>query len=464
MAQATHKPKKDLTTGSIRKHIIFLAAPMLVAMFMHNLFTLVDTFFVGRLGPEAIAAVAASFPIFFIIIALNSGMGIGVSSFVARSIGAKNFGKVNVIAENGLLIAAALSVLTLAIGFFTIKPLVSFLGVEATVAAFMKDYLSVIYFGSGAFFFANVANAMLQGEGDAKTPMKALVMANIANIILDPLFIFGYGPFPQLGVKGAAIATIISASLGMLYSYSHLFSGKALVKLRFKKLAYSSEIVKGILAVSIPTTASQGALAVGIFFLNKIVASFGSTALAGFGIAIRLESVAILPAFAVGLAALAVIGQNIGARQYERARHASLTATIAAFAFMEAIGILFILTSPLWLSAFTKNPEVISYGRHYFSIVALAYGFIGLRIIAASSFQGLGKALPVLGITTLNFGLMIALAYLLAFKAGTGISGVWQGILIADIIAGIAAQLWFWNTLKHAERLHLENKVVAVPG
>ncbi|MBI2581104.1 MATE family efflux transporter [Candidatus Woesearchaeota archaeon] len=461
------KPKKDLTTGSIRKHIVFLAAPMLVAMFMHNLFTLVDTFFVGRLGPEAIAAVAASFPIFFIIIALNSGMGIGVSSFVARSIGAiralrrpyqpSNFEKVNVIAENGLLIAAVLSVLTLAIGFFTIKPLVSFLGVSATVAAFMKDYLSVIYLGSGAFFLANVANAMLQGEGDAKTPMKALVIANLANIILDPLFIFGYGPFPQLGVKGAAIATIISQSIGMLYSYSHLFSGKALVRLRFKKLVYSNEIVRGILAVSIPTTASQGMLAVGIFFLNKIVASFGSLALAGMGVAFRLESVAVLPAFAVGLATLSVIGQNIGARQYGRARLASIFSSVSAFMFMEAVGIILLLASPLLLSIFTKDAAVIAYGRQYFSIVALAYGFLGLRLIAASSFQGLGKAWQVLAITSFAFGLMIALAYALAFPLQLGLKGVWLGIMTAHLVAGIAALLWFQNTLKNAEMTHFQN-------
>ncbi len=451
-----HKPKKDLTTGSVRKHIMLLAAPMLVAMFSHNLLTLVDTFFVGRLGAEAIAAVAASFPIFFIIIALNSGMGIGVSSAVARSIGKKDFEKTTVIAENGLLIAVALSLLMVA-GFFTIEPVISFMGVADPIASLMKGYISILYLGSAVFFFGNVASAMLQGEGDAKTPMKAMVISNLLNIALDPVLIFGPGPIPAMGVNGAAIATVISVTFGALYTYSHLFGDKAIVKLTFKKLAYSSKAIRDILVISIPTAASQGSIAVGIFFLNKLVASFGSTALAGFGIAIRAEAIAILPAFAIGFAALAVIGQNIGARQYERARHASLVATVAAFAFMEAVGIILLLTSPLWLSAFTQSAEVISYGRHYFSIAAMAYGFIGLRIIAASSFQGLGKALPVFGVTTLNFGLMIALAYILAFKAGTGISGIWWGILIADIIAGVAAQLWFQNTLRHAERLHMEN-------
>lgn len=457
MTAPNPKPKKDLTTGSIRKHIVFLAAPMFVAIFMHNLFTLVDTFFVGRLGPEAIAAVAASFPVFFIIIALMTGLGVGVNSFVARSIGAKNFEKVNIIAENGLLIAAALYLLTLLTGFFTIRPLVAFLGVQPDVAGFMIDYLSVIYLGSAAFFFGHIANALLQGEGDTKTPMKALVMANIINVMLDPVLIFGLGPLPALGVKGAAIATIASQALGAVYAYSHLFSGKAFVQLRFKKLVYSAETVKGILSVSLPTTASQGAVAVGMLLINKLVATFGSTALAGFGVAFRLESIAILPAMAIGLATLSVIGQNMGAKQYARARHASLISTAAAFAFMETIGIIFIFASPLLISAFTDNPEVIGYGSQYFTIVALAYGFIGLRLIAANSFQGLGKAVPVLLITAFTFAVMLSLAYVLAFSLSLGLRGIWLGVLAANIIAGIAAQLWFQNMLKHAEKIHLKN-------
>lgn len=433
---------------------------MLVAMFMHNLFVLVDTFFVGKLGPEAIAAIAVSYPMFFLIMALNAGMGVGVNSLVARTIGAKNFEKVSLIAENGLLVAAALSVLTLAIGLFTIKRFISFVGVMPDVAVFMKDYISIIYVGSAAFFFSNVANSMLQGEGNAKTPMKALVIANLANIILDPVLIFGLGPVPALGVKGAAVATILSMLLGAAYSYSHLFSGKAIVKLRFKKLVYSPEIIKGILDVGIPTTASHGAVAVGNFFVNKFVASFGSAALAGFGVAFRMESIAILPALAISIATLSTIGQNIGAKQYERARHASTFSTITAFLFMTAVGVMFFLTSPLWISIFTNSAEVIGYGKHYFTIVALAYGFIGLRFIAASSFQGLGKAKYVLAITSFNFGLMIAAAYILAFKLGLGISGIWIGMLIAHITAGVLAQLWFQNTLRHAERLHLENSII----
>src|SRR3989338_7197686 len=399
------KPKKDLTKGSVKKHIISLAAQMLVAMFMHNLFTLVDTFFVGKLGPEAIAAVSASFPIFFIIMSLMIGLGIGVNSSVARSIGAKNLEKVNMIAENGLLIAAVLSLIVTVAGFFTIKPLISFMGVAPDVAAFMNDYLSVIYLGCAAFFFGNVANAMLQGEGDAKTPMKALVLANAANIILDPALIFGLGPIPALGVKGAAIATIISQTVGMIYSYKHLFSGKALVKLAFRKLTYSPAIVRGIMVVGIPTAAAQGTVAVGVLFLNRLVASFGSSTLAGFGIAGRVEMLAILPALAIGMAALSTIGQNIGARRYDRARIASLFATAAAFTFMAATGMIIMFTAQYWLSVFTSSKEVIAYGMQYFGIAAWAYGFMGMRFIAVSSFQGIGKALPVLAITASTFGL-----------------------------------------------------------
>lgn len=437
---------------------------MMVAMFMHNLFTLVDTFFVGKLGPEAIAAVAASFPVFFIIIALISGLGIGVNSFVARSIGARDFEKVNIIAENGLLIAGAFAILVMLAGLFTTGPLIKFLEVSPVVAGYMKDYISIIYLGCAAFFFGNVANSLLTGEGDTKTPMKALVIANIANIILDPAFIFGFGPIPAMGVKGAAIATILSQSLGALYSFSHLFSGKAMVKLKFKKLAYSPQIIKGIFAISIPTSASQGTVAVGFFFLNKLIATFGSSALAGFGIAARMESLAVLPALAVGMATLSTIGQNIGARHYDRARLASAFSSAAAFAFMTAVGLLFFFTAPAWLRVFTQSQEVISHGIGYFGIVSFFYGFIGLRFIATSSFQGLGKAMPVLAITSFNFALMIMASYLLAFKLEMGITGAWIGVAVAHVTAGIIAQLWFQKTLRHAERLHIEKSEIVVTG
>lgn len=455
-----NKPKKDLTKGSVRKHIVFLAIPMLVAMFMHNLYNLVDTFFVGRIGPEAIAAVAAAFPVFFVIISMITGLGVGVNSFVARSIGAKDFEKVNAIAENGLLIAATLSVVVTAAGFFTIKPLISFLGVTPTVASFMKDYISIIYLGSVAFFFGNVANALLQGEGDTKTPMKGLLLANVTNIILDPVLIFGLGPLPAMGVKGAAIATIIAQSIGAAYSYKHLFSGKSLIRLKFKRLTYSLEIMKGIFSVGIPTTVSQGAITVGMFFVNKLIATFGSAALAGFGIAFRMESIAILPGLAIGLATLSVMGQNIGAKQYARARRASMFSSISTFLFMESVGVLFFLTATTWVSIFTSNQDVINHGKDYFSIVALTYGFLGLRFIAANSFQSLGKAWQVLAITVMTFAIMIPLAYFLGTR--NGISGVWWGVAFAIVIAGIASQTWFQNTLKHAEKLHLEKNPLVV--
>ncbi|MBI4439335.1 MATE family efflux transporter [Candidatus Woesearchaeota archaeon] len=453
---------RDLTTGSIRKHIIFLAAPMLAAMFMHNLFTLVDTFFVGKLGPDAIAAVSASFPLFFIIISLMAGLGIGITSLTARSIGAKEHAKVNVIAENGLIVAATIALAAFAIGLAAIRPLIGLMGVTAEVNKLMSDYLGIIYLGSSAFFIGNVANAILQGEGDTKTPMKALIIANLANIILDPLLIFGPGILPAMGVKGAAMATVFSQAAGAVYAYAHLFSGKALVKLAFKKFIFSWQIAKGILTVSLPTTASYLAISIGLFFINKLVAKFGSQTLAGFGIAMRVEAIAILPALAIGMATLTIIGQNIGAKKFGRAKQTSLLSTLAVFGFMEAVGLLLLLSATSWLPVFTNDEKVMQASTGYFGMVAVTYGFIGLRIIAANSFQGLGKAFAVLGVTGLNFGLMIPAAYILGFTLNMGIKGVWTGVIAANIIAGIIAQLWFQNTLKHAEKLHLEKSELVI--
>jgi putative MATE family efflux protein len=441
-------PKRDLTKGSLPKHMIALSAPMIAAMFMYNIFTVVDTFFVGKLGPEAIAAVATSFPFFFIIIALASGIGVGVNSLIARNIGAKNFSKVNVIAENGLIIAGAVSLLLFISAFFVIKPLVGLLGVSDLVAELMHSYVVVIYLGGAIFLFAHVLNAMLQAEGDTKASMKGFAAANIANIILDPILIFGLGPFPRLEVTGAAIATVIGQSVALLYFTYRLFGGSAMVKLQFTRIYYSFQTIKQILGMSIPISASRFVTAAGIFVLNGFVASFGSEALAGYGIAFRIESLAILPAVAMGLATIVAIGQNIGAKMFDRAKHATTISSVSTFAFMAVVGLFFIVVSSQLVAFFTNDAVVILHGKAYFGIVALSYGFIGLRFIAESAFQGIGKTFPMFMTTSLNFGLMLIAAYTLAFTFSLGLNGIWLGILGSNVIAGIAAQLWFRKLLK----------------
>ena len=441
------KPKKDLTGGSITKNMLLLSFPLVTAMFMQSMFTIVDTFFVAKLGTDAVAALSAVFPIFFIIIAITTGLSVGVSSYISRAIGAKKFEKVSEIAENGLLLSILISVAVLIAGAITLKPIISFLGVADAVGMLMDEYMMIIYIGSSAFFLGQAANAILMGEGDTKTPTKGFIIATILNIILDPILIFGFSSIPAMGVKGAAIATIIARSAGTIYVFAHLFSGKAIIKLAFKKLTLAYPSMKEILKVCIPTAATQMSVSIGFFFINKLVASFGSNALAGLGIASRIESIAILPVIALSISTITVIGQNMGAGRFDRAKHAFLVASSTGFIFIEIIGALLFFAGPFFISLFTKNPDVVSYGASYFKIIALFYGFFALMHIARSGFQATGKALPPLLLSAINFAVALLLAYILAFTYNHGTTGIWIGIATADVIAGTASLAWFYTAL-----------------
>lgn len=449
------RPKKDLTQGSIPKSIFALSLPILGGMIVQNLFILVDTFFVAKLGPAAIAAVAAAAPIFFVIIALITGLNVGVSALIAKAVGSKNYEKVNEIAENGLILAIAVSIGLTILGLLSISTLVDFLGVTGDVAGFMKGYLNILYIGNIAFFLGHVANGMLYGEGDTSTPMKGFVLSLVLNIILDPLMIFGIGFFPEWGVTGAAVATIVARAVGTIYVFWHLFRGKALVKLAFRKLAYSAATIKEILAIGMPTSASQLGVSGGLFMLNKLVTIFGVSALAGFGIAFRIEGLVIMPAVAFGIVALAMVGQNYGAKILKRVRRSSHIAALFAFAITGVIGIALFFWSHYLIELFTKDPAVVEQAITYFKIVGFSYGFLGLRFVAASSFQALGKAMNSFITIIVHFSIMLGVAYLLAFDTSAGINGIWIGIAVSNALIGVASTAWFWSVIEKMEKIEI---------
>jgi putative MATE family efflux protein len=456
------QPKKDLTKGDIPKSIIALSLPIFGGLLIQNLFIIVDTFFVAKLGPDAIAAVSASSPIFFIIIALITGLNVGVAALIAKAVGSKNYSSINEIAENSLLLSVIVSIALTIFGMLSIGPIISFLGVQGDVASMMSGFLKVLYLGNISFFIGQVAGGMLNGEGDTITPMKGFIIALVINIILDPILIFGYGIFPALGVKGAAWATIIGRSIGTIYILWHLFSGKALVKLAFKKLSWAPKIMKDILSIGMPTAASQLGVSGGIFFLNKIVVAFGTIALAGFGIAYRIESLVVMPGIAFGTVALAMVGQNFGAKNFSRAHTSAHIASIFAFIITELIGIGLFFWSHYIIGLFTNDSSVIAQAISYFKIVGFSYGFLGLRFISVNSFQALGKAINSFITTIVHFLFLLGIAYLLAFDTSTGIKGIWIGIALANVVMGILSSTWFWIVIDKMKRIevHPEEAVI----
>ncbi len=447
--------QRDLTNGSVTKNILHMAWPMMVAFSLQVAFNLIDTVYLGRYSALALAAISITFPVVFLIIALAAGVGVGVTSLIARLIGAKRIDKAKEVAKHGIVIAVFMWVFFAVAGLVFSKPLFVFLGAEKEVLSMALTYAYTIFLGSIFMLIAFMGTSILRGEGEVKIPMKIMGIATIINIILDPFMIFGLWIFPEMGVFGAALATILARVVSALMFLRYLFKGDSMLRMDLKLPKIDFHIVKEVFHVGIPASLSQSIMSLGMFFMMKIVSSFGTYAIAAYGLIGRLDSVAILPALGVGTAVITIVGHNVGARKFDRAESTTWKAGLLAAAFMELVGILF-FAAPEWVvSLFNEHSEVVTFGASYLRIVSLTYAFIGFGIVIASAFQGAGKGYPSLILSAIRlFVLNIPLALLFAFSMGKGMDGVWYGIMVSIVLSGIVSAVWFklgtWKKGKHA--------------
>jgi len=445
--------RKDLTTGNITKTIIVTAVPMVLALLVQIGFNVVDAIYVGRISAEAIAAVSLAFPIMFFIFAIAGGIGVGATSVIARYIGAKEVKKADNAAEHALLAALVLGVIFTVLGMVFGKQILMLMGADSLLDL-SWDYLGVIFLGTVFVMVFVIVNSIFRGEGDTKTPMMFMIIATVTNIILDPIFIFLLG----MGVKGAAIATVISNIVGCVSIVTGFMMGKSSIRIRPRNFHFNFDILKKIFAIGIPSSLAQVSMSLSAFVMMRIVAYFGAYAIAAFGIAIRLDGIAVLPALGLMMALIPIIGQNIGAKKIERAEKSAYRAATIAALFSGSVGLLFFLFPSMFVSIFNTHQEVIQYGVSYLRIVPLAYAFIGINICISGAFLGTGNALTSLFFTLLRvIILVIPLALLLAFVFNLGIIGVWWAYPISLFISAVSSFLWFrTGRWKKAHHLHKE--------
>ncbi|MFH1789014.1 MAG: MATE family efflux transporter [Candidatus Altiarchaeota archaeon] len=282
-----------------------------------------------------------------------------------------------------------------------------------------------------------------------KVPMYAMASSAVLNIILDPLFIFTFG----WGVKGAAIATVLARAIALVIIIAYFISDKTWIKLKLHWFSFKRDYVKGIFAVGVPSSLSNLSMSVGMFLLTVIVAGFGTEALAAYGIGFRLDSLAILPALGVSVAVVSLIGQNVGAGRYKRAKEMTFKAGFMATAIMSCIGFVFFMFPEVIVSLFSGDPLVVSYGVSFLRIVPLSYVVVGVTMAISGAFLGSGHAVPSLAINVLRVIVInVPLAYLLSLRLG--VAGVWWGILASSLAASAIAVVWFrkgtWK--KHVAR------------
>jgi len=442
--------RAKLIDGPIGKLLIKLTAPMIVGMLGMVAFNLVDTFFVGKLGATQLAALSFTFPIVLVVNSIALGVGMGASAIISRAIGEGDTYKVRRITTDGLLLAIVLVFIFVIIGLSTISPLFKLLGATTQVLPYIKQYMGIWYYGMFFVLIPMVGNNAIRATGDTKTPSAIMIVAVIMNFIMDPMLIFGLGPFPALGIRGAAISTVIarfSASVAATWVLVHRDRMVTFEKTPFREIFASW---KSILFIGIPIAGARMILPVSVGVMTRIISVYGPKAVAGFGVASRIEFFALAVIRALSSVFGPFIGQNLGAKLFDRVKRGLRLAEL--FSLVWGFGIfiiLFIFARPV-AGIFNKDPLVVETIIKYLSIVPLGYGLQGVLLLCNVSLNVLQKPFHAAGLVTVQmFVLYIPLAYLGAQILQ--IQGAFIGITVAYCISGIIAHFFTENHIKKAE-------------
>jgi len=436
---------RDFTKGSIFAALIILAIPMILEMSMESLFAIVDTFFVSKLGAESIAVVGLTESVLALIYAVGVGLSIGATATVARRFGERDLDGAARTATHVVYLGVIVSIVMGLAGVIFAPNIFHLLGAEPHVVEMGTPFMRIMLGTNIVIVFLFLLNGIFRGAGDAAIAFRVLVIANGLNIIFCPLFIFGIGPFPELGVTGAAVATVCGRGTGVIFAAWALF-GRKKGRLEVSrghwtfdpKLLWSiiSLSATGVLQFLIATASWTG--------LVMIVAGFGSIAIAGYQIGLRVIIFVILPAVGLANAAATLVGQNLGAGQPERAERSVWMAGGINAALLGVAGLFFVLFSDAVISIFTTDPHVSQFGRDCLRIVGYGYAFYGLGMVMESSFNGAGDTWTP---TYLNFFIFwmfeIPLAYVLADRIGWGPQGVFWAITLAFSLLAVTAALLF---------------------
>jgi len=434
---------KNITEGNIIKNVISLAAPLMLGALLQSTQSLIDMFWVGSLGPASVAAVAMSGIIMMLVFTISAGVGIGAVSLVAKNIGAKNPAGAELCAYQALIFGFVLSLIAAALGFFYADKFLSILGAEAEVIGAGAGYLRILLVGSFTMILLLLSGSILQGSGDVINPMIFMVIANLFNIVLDPIFIFGIGIRP-MHTAGAAVATITGQATALFLALRLFSHWRSKICLILSKMRLRFDIMLDMLKVGLPTSLQMFFRAVMSMVIVNIVAGFGTAAVAAFGIVMRLHINALMPAFALGGAAATLMGQNLGAGNIDRARKSVWTATFIDMFIMLTAGILFYIFSPGIISIFTKDPRVIMIGSEFMRISAFFYIFIAFGVVLNRALGGAGDTVVPMLITFISLWIyLVPAAYFVTRYTAFGLKVIWWIMATSYALNGVLTLIWF---------------------
>jgi putative MATE family efflux protein len=445
ISQSLRGETQDYTTGSIRRAVLLLAVPMVLEMCMESVFAVVDIFFVSHLGKHATSVVGLTESVITIVYSLAIGISMAATAMVARRVGEKNPDAASKAGMQSMIIALFITIGISIPGFIFSGELLAWMGAEPEAIASGQNYTRIIMAGSLVIMLLFLLNGIFRGAGDAMMAMKSLWLANICNIILCPLLIRGFGPIPAYGITGAAIATTIGRGIGVLYQLYHLFDGKRIVKFVLAHLQPDWKIIRSVINIAWPATLQFLIGSGSWIILAMLVAHTGhSEASAGYQIAIRIVMFFLLPAWGLSNAAATLVGQNLGAKQPQRAEESVLKTAKYNALFMLFVSLLIIGLAPWIISFFTKEEAVAAYAVAAARIISAGYVFYGIGMVMANAFNGAGDTRTPTVINFFGFWcFQIPLAYFLAKYAAMGPTGVFVAIPVAETAISIAAFILF---------------------
>ncbi|MHB1277006.1 MAG: MATE family efflux transporter [Bacteroidia bacterium] len=431
----------DYTAGSINKAIFLLAVPMIAEMIMESTFALVDMIYVSRLGVEAVAVVGLTEPVMMIIYSMAVGLGMAITAIVARRIGEKDPKQASDAAFQAIVIATLVAVPLGFLGYAYSGEFLRFMGATDSVISQGSGFTQVMFAGNLSIFLLFLINAIFRGAGNPAIAMRSLILSNGLNIILDPIFIFGLGPIPAMGVKGAAIATVIGRSCGVIYQLYHLLNGSGIIKLAKENIVLRFQTVREIVVVSASGVGQFLIESASWIFLAQIIARFGDTAVAGYTLAFRVIVFTLLPSFGIANAAATLVGQNLGAKQPDRAETSVWKAALYNTFFLFAVSIVFfVLADPLLRLLFKAEEAELAVGISALKIICLGYIFFSYGMVIGQAFNGAGDTFTPMMISLVVFwGIQIPLAYGLAIHLDWKSNGVFASIAICHSLYAIAA-------------------------
>ncbi len=442
--EAIRGSERDFTQGSIGLAIFLLAVPMILEMVMESVFAVVDVFFVASLGADAIAIVGITETMMFLIYAVAMGVSVGAMAMVSRRIGEKDPDGAARSATHAIYMGLIISAVMGLIGIIFAPQFLTLLGAEPQVVREGTLFTRLMIGGSFVVVFLFLLNSIFRGAGNAAIAMRVLWIANILNCILDPLFIFGIWIFPELGVTGAAVATLIGRGIGVGYAAYKMFWGEKRFEIRREHWVFDKERFRRLYSLSWVAVLQFGIGTTSWLGLMIVVAGFGSEAVAGYTIAIRLIIFALLPAIGLANAAATLVGQNLGAKQPERAEKGVWRSAFYNAIFQTSIGIIFVIFAESIAGIFTNEPQVLGYATDALRIISYGFLFYAVGMVLETSFNGAGDTWTPTYLNLFVFWLFeVPLAWILAYHFGMKAHGVFWAITIAFSVLAVASAILF---------------------